>query len=195
MDAHRIRGYTPDEIARRAAARGGGSACRRAHFRRRSTFRARARARLFPRAALRNAPTSCRDCPRVGPRPPPPPPKNPAVAARRRRSATGGFSELAVIGEGGFGRVYRAMLSATPVAVKARPRAATEPLFGEGGCWAASVRCCTLGGGSAWRFVRLGPTPCAGASASTQRTHARPHARTARGGGRARPPPPPPPRR
>ncbi|KAI8467665.1 MAG: kinase-like domain-containing protein [Monoraphidium minutum] len=32
--------------------------------------------------------------------------------------ATGGFDDLAVIGEGGFGRVFRAMLSTRPVAIK-----------------------------------------------------------------------------
>ncbi|GBF97015.1 hypothetical protein Rsub_09812 [Raphidocelis subcapitata] len=33
-------------------------------------------------------------------------------------SVTGGFNELALIGEGGFGRVFRGMLSSTPVAIK-----------------------------------------------------------------------------
>jgi hypothetical protein len=32
--------------------------------------------------------------------------------------ATGGFHPIGVIGEGGFGQVYRAMISLTPVAIK-----------------------------------------------------------------------------
>jgi serine/threonine protein kinase len=32
--------------------------------------------------------------------------------------ATGGFHTLAEVGEGGFGKVYRAMLSHQPVAIK-----------------------------------------------------------------------------
>jgi serine/threonine protein kinase len=34
--------------------------------------------------------------------------------------ATGGFHTLAEVGEGGFGKVYRAMLSHQPVAIKVR---------------------------------------------------------------------------
>lgn len=36
--------------------------------------------------------------------------------------ATGGFHPLGVIGEGGFGQVYRAMINLTPVAIKVGPR-------------------------------------------------------------------------
>ncbi len=34
--------------------------------------------------------------------------------------ATGGFHTLAEIGEGGFGKVYRAMVNNRPVAIKVR---------------------------------------------------------------------------
>lgn len=34
--------------------------------------------------------------------------------------ATGGFHNLAEVGEGGFGKVYRAMISHQPVAIKVR---------------------------------------------------------------------------
>lgn len=37
-------------------------------------------------------------------------------------AATGGFNPLSIIGEGGFGKVYRAMLHYTPVAIKVRAR-------------------------------------------------------------------------
>lgn len=63
---------------------------------------------------------------------------------RPRRSATGGFHELAVIGEGGFGRVYRCMLGPLPVAVK---------VMDAGGL---QVRQCTVGGGFAiWQRAAL----------------------------------------
>ncbi|KAG1679318.1 hypothetical protein FOA52_009350 [Chlamydomonas sp. UWO 241] len=39
-------------------------------------------------------------------------------SASELHSATGGFNSLCLIGEGGFGKVYRAMVNLTPVAIK-----------------------------------------------------------------------------
>lgn len=44
----------------------------------------------------------------------------PEFSVRDLHEATGGFHHMCVIGEGGFGKVYRAMVNCTPVAIKVR---------------------------------------------------------------------------
>ena len=46
----------------------------------------------------------------------------PEFSVRDLHEATGGFHHMCVIGEGGFGKVYRAMVNCTPVAIKASRR-------------------------------------------------------------------------
>jgi hypothetical protein len=40
------------------------------------------------------------------------------LAAQEIFAATGGLDSISIVGEGGFGKVYRAMLHHTPVAIK-----------------------------------------------------------------------------
>lgn len=47
-------------------------------------------------------------------------------SAAEIRACTGQLSDLAMVGQGGFGRVYRAMLNLTPVAIKVSTREAAR---------------------------------------------------------------------